>query len=61
MISFPFGDIHCPTLADLEADMHCNCSILPVIVVVVMLLFCISPVPSRYSATPITMRSFSHE
>lgn len=47
VMSFPFGAIHRPTLADLEADMHCNCPILPVAVVVMILLFWITPVPSR--------------
>ncbi len=61
VMSFPFGALHCPTLADLEAEMHCNCPILPVEVVVTMLLFWIRPVPSRYSAVPKKGRkSFCH-
>ncbi len=53
VMSLPFGAINRPMLADIEADMHCNSPILPVAVVCIMLLFWISPVPSRYSETPI--------
>ena len=59
VMSFPFGAISLPTLADFKAEMHSSFPILPVDVVCIMLLFWISPVPSRWSAKPSNHKAYS--